>query len=380
MKLNGRQHSTKYAPAERLSNEEVEYQIYDFKKNEVLNKFLSKIPAAFLIVNKYRQLVFMNKGALEFTGLEDVTEVLGKRPGEVFACIHSSEEEAGCGTSEACTYCGAVNAILSSLEGNNAMLETRLILGPDEDSFDLRVWASPLSFKGELFSAVTIQDIRHEKRRAILEQIFFHDILNTITGILGSIEILFKHSKTINQEEYLKRINYQINNLVEEIRSQQILSDAENNNLTLNYSKFNSRDFLDEIVELYVDHDVAKDKNIKIDENTKSIEISSDRTLLRRIMGNMLKNALEATPNGGTVTLGCRILENNIQFSVHNPGFIPRDVQLQIFQRSFSTKAPNRGTGTYSMKLLSSFLSGTVVFSTSEEKGTVFMASYPLRE
>ena len=97
-------------------------------------------------------------------------------------------------------------------------------------------------------------------------------------------------------------------------------------------------------------------------------------------MGNMLKNALEATPNGGTVTLGCRILENNIQFSVHNPGFIPRDVQLQIFQRSFSTKAPNRGTGTYSMKLLSSFLSGTVVFSTSEEKGTVFMASYPLRE
>ncbi|TFG01372.1 MAG: histidine kinase, partial [Promethearchaeota archaeon] len=98
--MNARKQNTKYAPAERLSNEEVEYQIEDFKKNEILKKFLSKIPAIFLVVNKYRQIVFMNKGALEFTGLNDVTEILGKRPGEVFACIHSSEGEAGCGTSE----------------------------------------------------------------------------------------------------------------------------------------------------------------------------------------------------------------------------------------------------------------------------------------
>jgi len=378
--LNDKKLSTKYATAERLSNEDVRPQIDSFKNVDILSKFLSKIPAIFLVVNKYRQIVYMNKGALEFTGLGDVTEIIGKRPGEVFACIHSSEEAWGCGTSEACTYCGAVNAILSSLEGNTAMIDCRLILGPNEDSFDLRVWALPLKFNDELFSAVTIQDIKHEKRRVFLEQVFFHDILNTITGILGSVEILLKYSESINQEEYLNKLDRLAKNLIEEIQSQQILNAAENNALTLKSSTFNSIDFLKEMVDLYENHDCARNRNIEIDKNAKVIDINSDLSLLRRILGNMIINALEATPEGGTITLGCKVVKNYVQLWVNNPSFMPREVQLQIFQRSYSTKGPNRGLGTYSMKLLSSILNGTIIFSTSEDNGTTFMACYPLKK
>ena len=260
------------------------------------------------------------------------------------------------------------------------MLESRLILGPNEDSFDLRVWASPLSYNDDLFSAVTIQDIKHEKRRIFLEQVFFHDILNTITGLLGTVEILLKHHESINQEEYLNKLDGLAKNLIEDIKSQQILNEAENNALTLKFSNFNSIDFLKEIVDIYVSHGSAINRNIEIDMNSEVIEFTSDRTLLRRILGNMLINALEATPKGGTVTLGCKVVNDNVQLWVNNPGFIPRDVQLQIFQRSFSTKGPNRGLGTYSMKLLSSILNGTIVFSTSEDKGTSFMACYPLKK
>jgi signal transduction histidine kinase len=58
---------------------------------------------------------------------------------------------------------------------------------------------------------------------------------------------------------------------------------------------------------------------------------------------------------------------------------MPRDVQLQVFQRSFSTKGSGRGLGTYSMKLLSErYLQGRVTFDTSPAKGTTFRAIYPL--
>jgi sensor histidine kinase regulating citrate/malate metabolism len=58
---------------------------------------------------------------------------------------------------------------------------------------------------------------------------------------------------------------------------------------------------------------------------------------------------------------------------------IPRDVQLQLFKRSFSTKGEGRGLGTYSMKLLTErYLNGRVGFRTSESAGTTFTASYPL--
>jgi sensor histidine kinase regulating citrate/malate metabolism len=54
-------------------------------------------------------------------------------------------------------------------------------------------------------------------------------------------------------------------------------------------------------------------------------------------------------------------------------------VQLQLFQRSFSTKAADRGLGTYSMKLLSErYLKGQVWFTTSLEQGTTFIGRYPL--
>jgi len=371
--------STKFASAERASEDEINSQVKIFKNDEILNKFLSKIPAVFMIANRYRQIVYMNRGALEFSGMEDLTAAIGKRPGEIIGCIHSTEEEGGCGTAEGCTWCGAVNVVLSAQKGKTSVEDCRLILGPDEKSYDLRIWASPLEINGDQFTAVTIQDISHEKRRAILERIFFHDILNTTTGLLANIGILQDPRIETDWNELLKRVDYLTRKLIEEIKSQRILNDAENENLALNLSSFNSLEFLDKVISLYKNHEIAQDKIIQIDSKVEIVEITSDRTLIRRIIGNMLMNAIEATPKGRTITIGCKINDNNVQFWVHNPGFIPREIQMQIFQRSFSTKGLNRGVGTYSMKLLSSFLNGVVSFSTSEEKGTVFKASYPIK-
>jgi len=377
--LKDKKLSTKFASAERASDDEINSQVKIFKNDEILNKFLSKIPAVFMIANRYRQIVYMNRGALEFSGMEDFTAAIGKRPGEIIGCIHSTEEEGGCGTAEGCTWCGAINVVLSAQKGKASVEDCRLILGPDEKSYDLRVWASPLEINDDQFTAVTIQDISHEKRRAILERIFFHDILNTTTGLLGNIGILQDPRIETDSNELLKRVDYLTRKLIEEIKSQRILTDAENDNLALNISSFNSLEFLDEVISLYKNHKIAQDKIIQIDSKVEKVEITSDRTLIRRIIGNMLMNAIEATPKGSTITIGCKLDDGNVDFWVHNPGFIPREIQMQIFQRSFSTKASNRGVGTYSMKLLSSFLNGAVSFSTSEEKGTVFKASYPIK-
>jgi len=79
----------------------------------------------------------------------------------------------------------------------------------------------------------------------------------------------------------------------------------------------------------------------------------TDRRLLLRVLGNMLKNGLEATAKGNTVAMDCRDPEKEVVFAVQNPEVMPQEVQLQVFQRSFSTKGqPGRGIGTYSIKLL----------------------------
>jgi signal transduction histidine kinase len=93
----------------------------------------------------------------------------------------------------------------------------------------------------------------------------------------------------------------------------------------------------------------------------------------------MVKNALEACSPGETVTVGCHKVYDYVRFWVHNRKHIPQKIQLQIFQRSFSTKGSGRGLGTYSMKLLSeNFLQGRVSFESTAKDGTIFMGMYPI--
>jgi sensor histidine kinase regulating citrate/malate metabolism len=79
------------------------------------------------------------------------------------------------------------------------------------------------------------------------------------------------------------------------------------------------------------------------------------------------------------VKIGCTNDDNFVTIWVRNSAFIKREIQLQIFMRSFSTKGSNRGLGTYSMKLLGEkYLGGKVSFTTDEKDGTVFSVQIPL--
>ena len=368
--------STKYAPSKRSSPQVLKRQKELFENNQLLDGFLTKIPAIFMVINEDRQIVYLNNGALEFTGLKNVAPAIGKRPGELIGCIHSEEETGGCGTSEACTYCGAVNAVLKCQKtGEKTVMDCRIIVGPEHTAYDLRVWASPLNIKNEKFIVITIQDIQNEKWRGFLERIFFHDLLNIMTPLLGNIELL-KGKENNTTEPLILNIDKISNYIVEEIQTQQIIINAENDSLKIEPIKMNSKEFLVEMKKLFQGN-IFKEKNIEIALNSDFIDLYTDKTILRRILGNMIKNALEASLNNEKVTIGCSEKEDKIEFWVHNPGYIPRDIQLQIFTRSFSTKGNGRGLGTYSMKLLSRFLRGDVSFSSSHEKGTVFLIKIP---
>ncbi|MBN1802653.1 MAG: HAMP domain-containing histidine kinase [Candidatus Lokiarchaeota archaeon] len=321
----------------------------------------------------------MNKGALDFTGLNDLASILGKRPGEMLGCIHQAEESGGCGTSESCTYCGAVNVVLKSKKVGPSVTDCRLTCGPEHKSFDLRIWASPLEFEGLKFTAITIQDIKDEKRREVYERLFFHDILNTLNGLTASLQLLKDFPDEIDMQQYLEKIDYFANNIFDEVEFHRMLTAAEEKTLNLNIKEYNSEQFLKEMVNGYVNQPIASSKTILIDNKSDIVCFRTDKTVLRRIFRNMINNALEATKERGKVFIGCKkIGETKITFWVRNEGEMPLETQLQIFQRSFSTKGKNRGLGTYSMKLLSSFLDGDIEFNTSQEKGTEFFAIFPI--
>ncbi len=363
---------TKYAPAERSDLKTIEQQSAVFGKNKILIDLANSLSQMLLILNKERQIVFANQLFLNWLKASDLKEILGKRPGESVNCIYSNISTGGCGTTEFCRTCGAINSILEAQLGIQSTKECR-ILTTENDALDLKITSSPYEYEGNNFTTFAIIDISDEKRRKTLERVFFHDVLNSaggISGLSGFLQEINDKNEIVEIAQIIKR---SADNLIEEIQLQRELSAAERGDLELSFTEINSLQILKSVKELFSNHEIVKDKHIKISDSAFDIYFNSDNVLLRRILGNMLKNALEASLPGQTVILSSEKKDDKVVFSVQNSTFIPVEIQRQLFQRSFSTKGTGRGIGTYSMKLLGEkYLKGKVWFESSQQNGTSF--------
>lgn len=369
---------TAFAPAERSTPEEIRRQNRAAFDSPIIKPLLDSLPHIIFILNRQRQAVFVNHAILSTVGVKQTNQLLGLRPGEILDCAHHKETEGGCGTTQFCETCGAVKAILESQEGKHSIQECRIIR-LNGDALDLRVWASPMTLAGEPYTVFTIADIGDEKRRRALERIFFHDLLNSMSGVKGALELM-ELAPAEDQKQLIGIIQQASERAINEINAQRQLTAAELNELVPNFTRFGSLALVNELASVFQSMPVGRDRPISILPGAEDFEIVSDRVILSRVIGNMLKNALEASDAGQTVTLDCHLAGESAAFSVHNETVMPPEVRLQIFQRSFSTKGAGRGLGTYSIKLLSErYLKGKAAFTSAEGAGTSFTVTLPLK-
>ncbi len=378
----GRGPGTAFARPERESAEAVQEQRRRFVANPLAASMLDAMPGPALVLNSMRQVVAANPTFLAVVGAGDAGAVLARRPGEVLNCIHAAERPGGCGTSTACSACGAVHAFLAAMSTRADVVEEvriRTSGGPDGGALDFRVKATFLSVDDEELVVVALQDISDEKRRQVLERVFFHDVLNTCGGVHGLAELLLVEELTAEKERRFKHEVHRLTGaLIDEITGHRQMLAAERGRLDVELEDVSSRDLLEDVIGLYGHHQVAAGRGLRCAPR-EAVRLRTDPALLRRVLGNLVKNALEATPVGGTVTVSSGIEGDGVRFEVHNPGVMPERVQLQMFQRSFSTKGgEGRGIGTYSVKLLGErFLGGRVGFTSGGAAGTVFAITLP---
>ncbi len=366
---------TKFASAERSSEESVKSSNSSLEKIPYLNDIFCSLSYIFCILDENRQIVFTNDILLKTLSIDNVDQILGKRFGGAINCRFSTEEIGGCGTSEHCRFCGAVNAVLESKKtGLKTTTECRIrrIIDGVENFMDVEVTATPFLHENLNYTIFSLVDITDRKRRAIIEKIFFHDVLNVAAGLQGFFEI-FDSLEEHEKNRFIKIGASLSQQIIDEIVTQRIITQAENHELEVNIQPIKSLSFIQQIADDLQFLEVSKGKNIVVSKDSVDVSFKSDPVLLRRVLNNMVKNALEASTSGQTVTIAVNKINQKLKFSVHNAKFIPRNIEIQVFMRSFSTKGSQRGIGTYSMKILGEQqLGGTIDFTTSEAEGTTF--------
>lgn len=372
--------ATHFAPAERASREQVRSIARRLESNVLAQTLLEGYPETVVIVNRERQIVACNAALPALVGRAK-QDLIGLRLGEALHCPHAFEMSGGCGTAEACRLCGAVQAMVECIDTRRAVRrECHLTPVTGPAALELAVLATALRFEEEELSIFAIRDISHQKRRELLERIFFHDALNLVGGIQGLSELVARGTE-MDLRELSGRLHILANELVEQIRAQRDILAAERGELQPRRATISAVQVLEEVRAAYELHPAALGRQIAVYPPLNGdVQIETDPALLGRVLGNLTKNALEASTIGQTVSIRCeRTPDNMALFEVHNVAAIPRDVQLQLFNRSFSTKGGvGRGLGTFSVKLLTErYLGGKVSFTSTPEDGTTFQVRVP---
>lgn len=348
-----------------------------------LHEFLNSLPFSATILTPQRKAIFSNNSLLSAMGFASVEEVLGKRPGEILNCLHAVENNNQCGFSDKCKVCGALVAMnktqLSHEESRSEMRATTLKNG-QHYTYDFQVIVTPLTLNDKVFMIMYLNDISNEKRRKALERIFFHDVLNKVSSLNGLFEILQKQPVNGMQPEHMNLMGTILGDMTDEIVAQRELVAAEAGELIVKKETVVLSKTIKRVIEQAQQFSNPQEIVIEYLPENQDLTIVSDRVILNRVITNLLKNAIEASEPNQTITIKSYFTVDKAVVTVYNKTFISEENQLQIFQRSFSTKGLNRGLGTYSIKLLTErYLQGKVHFKSSPQEGTTFFIELPLK-
>jgi PAS domain S-box-containing protein len=218
--------------------------------------------------------------------------------------------------------------------------------------------------------------LKNERLAAIgeLAGMVGHDLRNPLTGIAGAAYYI-----KANSTPKLDQKSREMLGIIEEDvqRSNKIISDLleYSREIRLEFSEITPKAMLKEVLSL-----VKIPRNIQVKNLSKdNPRISVDIEKMRRVFINIIKNAVEAMPKGGTLTMKSKKSDNNVEFSFADTGQgMTKCVLDRLWSPLFTTKAKGMGFGLPICKRLVEAHGGKISVASEIAKGSTFTITVPI--
>ncbi len=205
-----------------------------------------------------------------------------------------------------------------------------------------------------------------------------HDIRNPLQSIVGDLYLAKDGLASITQCEEKEGIKESLEAIEKSVDYvNKIVADLQDFAKPLNphMEKTNLGNILNDLLFKNGVPDNIKPK-VKIAKDTQTL--TTDSAYLRRILGNLITNAIQAMPNGGKLTINATAKNGDIIITIQDTGVgIPEEAKTKLFQPLFTTKSKGQGFGLSVVKRMTEALNGTVTFESEQEKGTKFIITLP---
>jgi signal transduction histidine kinase len=131
---------------------------------------------------------------------------------------------------------------------------------------------------------------------------------------------------------------------------------------------------------------IRKGVRLKLENDSTSIALNADEELIKRMILNLLDNAVKYTPEGGEISLALARQNGNAEIVVRDTGIgIPENDQQRVFDRFYRVdKARSRalggaGLGLSIVRCIVEAHGGQIQIDSATHRGTTFTVSLPLK-
>lgn len=340
------------------------------KHFEVLRGAVENTNEAFITIDQHSRVVLFNKAAERMFGYQR-EEVLGENLGLLLSPMCEN---------------GHREAVARYLETRRPTLighETELtVTRKGGASFPASISFSVAEIDGQLFFTGIVRDLTEHKalesqvlqseRLAALGQALAeitHEIKNPLIMIGGFARQLCGKCRNDKDRAKLQIIAEEVARLERLLAGLRDLYRPQQ----LFVEEVDLASLLAEVGALVEDEAASRGVAIRFELGPEATRARADREKLKQVFLNLIKNSMEALPEGGAITISTRQEADRIEVLVADGGEgIPEAVRQRVFSPFFTTKEQGTGLGLcISKRIIDEHPGGTFVLESREGEGTV---------
>jgi len=265
-------------------------------------------------------------------------------------------------------------------------------LRKDGTEFPIELTLSYWQSESGVYFGAIIRDITDRRKietiREDVQRMMRHDLKSPLIGITGLARRLQKGTNlTERQRKAAALIQKSGEKTLKLLDRSRDLFQMEQGVYTLNPQPVNVMDILERIKSQLEPLTLKKGITIRVSISSQSKNgtaemVSGDEDLLEMMFANLLKNAIEASPENAPIEISIETDQKDGEkmciVDVHNRAEIPEEIRDHFFEAyTTSGKKGGTGLGTYNASLIARTHQGNIQFTTSPTEGTHVTVSLP---
>ncbi len=225
-------------------------------------------------------------------------------------------------------------------------------------------------------SAVQLATSEREQAWREMAKQVAHEIKNPLTPMRLSVQS-FQRKFNPEDPNIHHKVDEYTKTLIQQIDTMSSIASAFSNFAKMPAQKSEQLNVV-EVIDLALD--IFTENYITFISKEKEIIAIFDRTQLIRVLTNLVKNAIQAIPEGITPKIDVSVYSenNNVVLTVSDNGIgVTEENLAKVFEPKFTTKTSGMGLGLPMIKNIVETYNGSITFVSNEEEGTTFTVTFP---